>query len=219
MAILVIDSTNELLVGILDDLGENTLALKYHAETREHVEKLAVITDELLRSASLHPKDITEVIVSAGPGLYTGLRAGMAFAKSFAFAVGAKVTGVVTLDVMAFAVRDVKTTILAITDAKRHEVFYALYGENGCLLIPHSVARMENVAETVKNAINLRKLKVVSNLKSEDLLKLRDILDCTFMPNPLQSDAILPCYYAVSREYPNCDAPLYLRQPDVFVQK
>ncbi|MDR1033768.1 MAG: tRNA (adenosine(37)-N6)-threonylcarbamoyltransferase complex dimerization subunit type 1 TsaB [Bifidobacteriaceae bacterium] len=212
--ILVIDSTNELLVGILD--CENVLCFKYHAESREHVEKIAVICDALLRSVSIKPTDITEVIVSAGPGMYTGLRSGMAFAKTFAFVPHAKVTGVITLDVMAASVEQAKTPVLAVTDARRHEVFYALYDENGKLLIPHQVAKMETIAEAIKRVTDSQRLTIVHNLREEYLVPLTGVFDCKLVENPLKSSTILPYYYKVSRKYPNYDAPVYLRNPDVL---
>jgi tRNA threonylcarbamoyladenosine biosynthesis protein TsaB len=87
--------------------------------------------DRLLKQAGLAAKDLGAVAVSVGPGSFTGLRVGLATAKGLALGTGAMLVGVPTLEVLAegYAVPDV--TICALLDARRGEVFMALFKRVG----------------------------------------------------------------------------------------
>src|SRR5690606_34842805 len=62
---------------------------------------LAPALDELFQSTGIAPARIGAVAVATGPGSFTGLRVGVATAKMLAYAVGAKIVGVDTLEVIA----------------------------------------------------------------------------------------------------------------------
>lgn len=83
--------------------------------------------DRLLKKAGLAAQDLDAVAVSVGPGSFTGLRVGLATAKGLALGAGATLVGVPTLEVLAegYPVPDV--TICALLDARRGEVFMALF--------------------------------------------------------------------------------------------
>ena len=63
-------------------------------ETRRLARDLAPIVGELLEAEKLRPKDVMGVMVSIGPGSYTGLRVGITSAKSFAYATGCRLIAV-----------------------------------------------------------------------------------------------------------------------------
>ncbi len=94
---------------------------------RRHGEFVTPAIDFCLRQAALDVDDVTGVAVGVGPGLYTGLRVGMATARGFASALRLPVVGLSGLDVLAFQVRHVRRLICAAIDARRGEVFWALY--------------------------------------------------------------------------------------------
>lgn len=68
---------------------------------------------------------IDEVVVGMGPGPFTGLRIGIAFARSFAFARGISLRGVCSLDAIAASIES-KNFIVTV-DARRKEVYWARY--------------------------------------------------------------------------------------------
>ena len=68
---------------------------------RRHVEVLMPGIQELLRESGCAVRDITRVVVDRGPGLYTGLRVGVATAVALADSVGAPLVGVTSLEVVA----------------------------------------------------------------------------------------------------------------------
>lgn len=81
----------------------------------------------LMREADLSYRNLSAVAVGVGPGLFTGLRVGVATAKTMAQALSVPVIGVSSLDLLAFDVRYSNRMICPVVDAKRKEVFYAFY--------------------------------------------------------------------------------------------
>lgn len=82
--------------------------------------------DVLAKFGAIAAKEkIDQVIVAMGPGPFTGLRTGIVFAQSFAFARGLPVHGVCSLDAIAHGI-DLTEFIVA-TDARRKELYWARY--------------------------------------------------------------------------------------------
>jgi len=77
---------------------------------------------ESLASLDWHPRDIGLVAVTTGPGSFTGLRIGVTMAKTFAYATGAAVRGVNTLEVIA-AQSAVEGELTAVIDAQRNQLY------------------------------------------------------------------------------------------------
>jgi tRNA threonylcarbamoyladenosine biosynthesis protein TsaB len=83
--------------------------------------------DHLLRWAEVPITSLGGIAVGLGPGLFTGMRVGIATAKTLAQALSVPITGLASLDVLAFSVRYCRRLICSVVDAKRKEVFYAFY--------------------------------------------------------------------------------------------
>lgn len=83
--------------------------------------------DQLLAWTGLSLEQVGGFAVGIGPGLFTGLRVGVATAKTLAQMTGAPILGISSLDVLAYAVRHTHRTIAAVIDGRRGEVFDALY--------------------------------------------------------------------------------------------
>jgi len=79
---------------------------------------------ELVQEA-LAISEVDEVVVGMGPGPFTGLRVGIAFAQSFAFARDLPVRGVCSLDAIAAQIQEADFIITV--DARRKEVYWARY--------------------------------------------------------------------------------------------
>ena len=89
------------------------------------------------------------VAVDLGPGLFTGLRVGVASAKALAHALRVPMIGVPSLDLLAFPVRFTPRPIVTCIDARRGEVFYAFYRQvpGGVQRItPHQIATPDDLA-------------------------------------------------------------------------
>src|SRR5829696_6432985 len=70
-------------------------------ETRRHARDLASTVDAMLKTEGLSPRDLTGVMVSRGPGSYTGLRVGLISAKALAYATGCHLVAVDTFAAIA----------------------------------------------------------------------------------------------------------------------
>jgi tRNA threonylcarbamoyladenosine biosynthesis protein TsaB len=100
--------------------------------TTSHGAALPRAVEEILDAASLKLEDLAAIAVGIGPGSFTGLRIGLSYAKGLAMASGAAIVGVPTLDAIALsAVAGAETlagrTICAVLDARKGEVYAALY--------------------------------------------------------------------------------------------
>ena len=119
--VLAIDtSTSRSCVAIID--GSNLLYSGYRDGATAHGPSLPALVQEALAVS-----DVDEVVVGMGPGPFTGLRVGIAFAQSFALAREIPVRGVCSLDAIAAQVTE-KDFIITV-DARRKEVYWARYIE------------------------------------------------------------------------------------------
>ena len=96
-------------------------------EGRRHARTLVPEIRSLLENASLTPGDITTLAVSIGPGSFTGLRVGVACAKTWAWATGAGVVAVDTLNAVAHQAESTTSRLSVISDAQRKELFVATF--------------------------------------------------------------------------------------------
>jgi tRNA threonylcarbamoyladenosine biosynthesis protein TsaB len=80
-----------------------------------------------LDEAGLDYRNVSGVCVGLGPGLYTGMRVGVATAKALAQALSVPIVGLVSLDLVAYDVRYSHKAICVALDARRNEVFHAFY--------------------------------------------------------------------------------------------
>jgi tRNA threonylcarbamoyladenosine biosynthesis protein TsaB len=92
-----------------------------------HSEDLHVFIKESLDSASLSTDDLDGIAVSKGPGSYTGLRIGVSAAKGLCFALDIPLLGISTLASMATQVKLKDGFIIPVLDARRMEVYSAVF--------------------------------------------------------------------------------------------
>ena len=95
-----------------------------------HSKRLHVFINDLLENSKVSPKDLSAVSVSKGPGSYTGLRIGVSSAKGLCFALGIPLISVDTLDAFANQIEFSDGFIIPLIDARRMEVYSAVYDEN-----------------------------------------------------------------------------------------
>ena len=128
--ILNIDTATQTASICLAKNGE-TLALMHNQDQQDHAAWLHTAIEQMMKDANYKMQDLNGLAVSAGPGSYTGLRVGMAAAKGFCYALNIPLITENTLFVMAFAaskqVENKSSLLSPMIDARRMEVFTALY--------------------------------------------------------------------------------------------
>jgi tRNA threonylcarbamoyladenosine biosynthesis protein TsaB len=103
--------------------GATLLAVRWLEEARRHARDLAPAVAELLAEQQWKPRDVSAVLVSLGPGSYTGLRVGVMSAKTFAYATGCAVAGVETFAAIAQQAPTEVQNIDILADAQKKNVY------------------------------------------------------------------------------------------------
>jgi tRNA threonylcarbamoyladenosine biosynthesis protein TsaB len=94
---------------------------------RRHAEILAPAISFVCEQSRVAIADIGAIGVDIGPGLFTGMRVGIATAKAMAQALDVPLVGISSLDLLAFPLRHTTKVIASVIDARKGEVFYAFY--------------------------------------------------------------------------------------------
>lgn len=103
------------------------LAESYQNTGLTHSQTLMVMAQDLLKSCGKQPKDLDGVAVAAGPGSFTGVRIGVAAAKGLAWGGELPCYGVSTLEAMALGLGVHTGYVLPVMDARRSQVYTALF--------------------------------------------------------------------------------------------
>lgn len=126
---LCIDTSAGTSVAVMQ--GHNICSEINFDENMKHAERIGVAIAQAIDGAGIKPNQINNVVVGRGPAPFTGLRIGIAAAVMFAEGVGAKIWGVTSLDAIALSGLvergSSETPILVTADARRSEVYWALY--------------------------------------------------------------------------------------------
>ncbi|MFV0566378.1 MAG: tRNA (adenosine(37)-N6)-threonylcarbamoyltransferase complex dimerization subunit type 1 TsaB [Flavobacteriaceae bacterium] len=110
-------SKNGKTIALLEDYGNNY----------SHAERLHVYIDRILKETNVQPSQLKAIAVSKGPGSYTGLRIGVSAAKGLAYALNIPLISVSTLEALAHQVKTDKGYIIPMLDARRMEVYSAVF--------------------------------------------------------------------------------------------
>jgi tRNA threonylcarbamoyladenosine biosynthesis protein TsaB len=138
MIICLETATNLCSVALCDNAG--VISLRESNESISHASMLTVFIEEILREHGIKARDLDAVAVSKGPGSYTGLRIGVSVAKGIAYGASIPLIGIETTLSMFWGITgskdfstesDVNTLFCPMLDARRMEVYYAIYDSVG----------------------------------------------------------------------------------------
>lgn len=139
--------------------ADNQLLLEISANIKNiHSQKLAPFVEYALQSAGLQVQDLNAIVLSAGPGSFTGLRIGYSVAKGLAHALKIPLIEVPTLDVWAYQTGEQSSPVMPVIDAHRGEIFCAVYQwESGGLKLTrdYALAKPDDLPEFLKTAVVL----------------------------------------------------------------
>ena len=119
-----------------------------------HSQTLLTMAEDLLRSCGKTAADVTAVAVAEGPGSFTGVRIGVAAAKGFAWGAEIPCYGISTLEAMAKTLGIWKGYVCPCMDARRSQVYNALFHVEGGIIRriqPDRAIALADLAEEVKN--------------------------------------------------------------------
>lgn len=147
MRVLVIDTALGLCTAAVFEVGETArmLGLRSEPMTKGHSERLGGLTRDAVADAGGFDA-IERIGVTVGPGSFTGLRVGLAFAQGLGAALDRPVVGVSTLDALAASVE--AREIAALIDARRGQV-YARFWRDGVALAPPEPLSLDQAAARV----------------------------------------------------------------------
>lgn len=111
------------------------LASSFQCTGLTHSRTLMPMVEDMLKNAELTLKDIDLIAIANGPGSFTGLRIGIAAVKGLAWAADKPCCGVSTLHAMAQNIRHMDGLIIGAMDARRNQIYNALFESNGGTLI------------------------------------------------------------------------------------
>lgn len=122
-------ATKNCSVAIAKD-GQTLLCSEIAEQGYSHAEKLHVFIEEVLQRSGLSFADLSAIAVSQGPGSYTGLRIGVSAAKGLCYALGIPLIAIDTLQILASQVLVGNGLIVPMLDARRMEVYSAVFDKN-----------------------------------------------------------------------------------------
>jgi len=154
MLVLAIETATEQASLVLAD-KDREIAGWRDVTHQDLCRRLAAETSQVLTRAGRRFADVKLIAVGLGPGSFTSVRVGLATAKGFAFALGRPLVGVSSLAAMAWQVRgSISGLVCPVTDARRDEVYTALYRLKGKAIVSlweASVARPAQLAQRLSS--------------------------------------------------------------------
>jgi tRNA threonylcarbamoyl adenosine modification protein YeaZ len=187
--------------------GVVALATRCVVDSRAHGEQLAPAVTEVLRDAGASGRDLAAIVAGVGPGPFTGLRVGLVTAAAMGQALSIPTYGVCSLDAIGTRAR---TTTLVATDARRKEIYWAVY-RGGVALTEPAVDRPERVAQLVNGS-------GVEVAAGDGAIQYAPVLSLPVLDEPRYPPPIALAELAADRVRGRAEnetlMPLYLRRPD-----
>lgn len=177
MKILAIDASG--IVASVAIASEDEMIAEYTIKNKKtHSQTLLPMIDKVLKFTETDIKDIDYIAVTEGPGSFTGLRIGAATAKGLAQACNIPIVSVSTLEALAYNVFETDKLICSIMDARRDNVFGAIYvrendgleviKEQAALPIEEMINELNRIGKNVifvGDGISVQKDYIRNNLK------------------------------------------------------
>lgn len=181
-----------------------------------HAEQLIGVIEETLKVANIGYRDLGRIAVSTGPGSFTGVRVGIATARGLALALKIPATGVTTLEAIGAETRSTfpGRPVMVAIDARREELYAAVYDEFANILYVPAVIGLEDAAALA------RKHRPVLAGSAASMVAAAAAPDA-FEVGSLAASADIGVYATLAAgkkiggEKPK---PIYLREPDAKPQ-
>ncbi|MCW2610919.1 MAG: tsaB [Cryptosporangiaceae bacterium] len=213
MLVLLLDTSSAAVTAGVGDVSGGVCRVRAEqtvVDGKRHGEALAPLIARSLADAGATAADLGAVAADVGPGPFTGLRVGLVTAAALGDALGISTYGVCSLDALAAAVADDGAPFLVATDARRREVYWAVYSGTGDRLTEPAVNRPADVGPLAAS-FGARRAVGAGALLYGDVLGLP-------VSGPEYPDVTALLSLAAARVAAGAPAepltPLYLRRPD-----
>jgi tRNA threonylcarbamoyl adenosine modification protein YeaZ len=213
MRLLAIDTALAACSAAIFDFDKGVIASETLPLMRGHAEALIPLVGRVVEASGVDFSALDRIVVTVGPGSFTGLRVGVAAARGIALAANKRCVGVTTLRALAspYAAADVKSTVLAVIDARHSHLYFQGFDATG---EPLDNPRVISIDELI-SSLPLGRIHVIG-----DAANLIESVWPDSKPSPIftQIDAPDIAWVArlgaraeLSHELPK---PIYLRAPD-----
>jgi len=185
--------------------GERVLASAREVMARGHQERLATMAQAVMAEAGLTFDKLDRIAVTVGPGSFTGLRVGIAFAKGLALALDKPAVGIGTLEALA---AEADGLVFPAIDARRGQLYLQAFDEGRSLMAPGALS-----AETAAARIAELSMGRPFTLVGSGAALLAELMPSARIVHAEGADARHVARLAAARA-PAPLKPLYLRAPD-----
>ncbi|SCL68611.1 tRNA (adenosine(37)-N6)-threonylcarbamoyltransferase complex dimerization subunit type 1 TsaB [Micromonospora chersina] len=213
MLVLVVDSSTPAVTAALVEVsaaGVAARAQRCTVDARAHGELLAPQVDAVLADVGARPADLAAIVAGLGPGPFTGLRVGLVTAATMGQVLGIPTYGVCSLDGIGHPVA-AGEPVLAASDARRREVYWAVYDGAGQRIAGPNVDTPAVAAERARDL-------AVTAAVGDGAHRYADVLALPVREEPRYPDALALARLAAERIRAGAPGepltPLYLRRPD-----
>lgn len=229
MIILAIDTSTD-AVSVAVNNSRQLMASAHVTSERRHAELLAPMISSVCAQADVRLAEVDVVAVDIGPGLFTGMRVGIASAKTIAQVRDLPIIGVSSLDILARSVTTTERVVLSTIDARRGELYWAMYRNDIGSSIEVKPPRVGNLDDCVVDIVDRgQEVLIVGNgaLRYRD--KLNEMLETTGLFVEWASEqlaqpsatvlALIAAELALVEQWqkPTDLQALYLRAPDAEI--
>ncbi|MFI7573357.1 tRNA (adenosine(37)-N6)-threonylcarbamoyltransferase complex dimerization subunit type 1 TsaB [Micromonospora sp. NPDC049497] len=213
MLVLVVDSSTPAVTAALAEVSADGVVLRAHrctVDARAHGELLAPQVDAVLADSDARVADLGAIVAGLGPGPFTGLRVGLVTAATMGQVLGVPTYGVCSLDGIGHPAA-AGEPVLAASDARRREIYWAVYDGAGQRIVGPEVSAPAVAAERARDL-------AVTVAVGDGAHRYADTLGLPVRAEPRYPDAGVLAALAAERIRAGAPGetltPLYLRRPD-----
>lgn len=182
--ILGIDTST--LVSSVALVDKNKVLAELNIQSKlTHSEMLMPHIDQLLKLAQVDKKAVTGIAVSIGPGSFTGLRIGLATAKTIAYALDIPIIGVPTMEALAYNCPIPEVYIMPLLDAQKGNCYTAKYcWEEGKLIIKEQT-KVDSFDNLLSYATNQdKKVIILGEIAIKHADKIKELHENIILAQP-----------------------------------
>lgn len=145
LSLLLDSSDKKLAVAICNDY--EVLTFRYYDAWQRQSEYMINEIDTILSDLNIHPLDINQIIVSVGPGSYTGVRISLTIAKIWGFCRDIKVFAISSLEIL----KDENKDSICLINARSNRSYVGIYLKDGSVKLKDCILTNDEILGLIQN--------------------------------------------------------------------